>query len=75
MNTQPRKLTVNCPVDFKPMIIGKYVDCIFVPFSSKGYFKRFVNYINKKNICVKFTSENENDSSFSFLDIKITPHN
>ena len=31
--------------------------------------------MNKQNKCLKFTSETENDNSFSFLDIKITRHN
>ena len=31
--------------------------------------------MNKQHECLKFTSETENDNSFSFLDIKITPHN
>ena len=31
--------------------------------------------MNKQRKCLKFTSEAENDNSFSFLDIKITCHN
>ena len=31
--------------------------------------------MNKQNKCLKFTSEAENDNSFSFLDINITRHN
>ena len=31
--------------------------------------------MNKHHECLKFTSEAENDNSFSFLDIKITRHN
>ena len=31
--------------------------------------------IHFSNKCLKFTSEAENDNSFSFLDIKITRHN
>ena len=31
--------------------------------------------MNKQHKCLKFTSEAENDNSFSFLDIKITRHN
>ena len=31
--------------------------------------------MNKQHKCLKFTSESENDNSFSFLDIKITRHN
>ena len=31
--------------------------------------------MNKQHKWLKFTSEKENDNSFSFLDIKITRHN
>ena len=51
------------------------VDFIFVLFSSKEHLQRFVDYMNKQHKCLKFTSEAENDNSFSFLDIKITRHN
>ena len=57
------------------MIYKKYVDDIFVLFSSKEYLQLFVDYMNKQHKCLKFTSEAENDDSFSFLDIKITRHN
>ena len=57
------------------MIYKRYVDDIFVLFSSKEYLQRFVDYMNKQHECLKFTSEIENGNSFSFLDIKITRHN
>ena len=31
--------------------------------------------MNKQHKCLKFTSEAENDNSFSFLDIEVTRHN
>ena len=65
----------NYPIHFKPMIYKRYVDDIFVLFSSKEHLQPFVNYMNKQRICLKFTSEAENDNSYSFLDIKITRHN
>ena len=65
----------NFPVHFKPMIFKRYVDDIFVLFSSKEHLQLFVDYMNKQHKCLKFTSEAENDNSFSFLDIKITRHN
>ena len=64
----------NCPIHFKPMICKRYVDDIFVLLSSKGHFQLFVDYMNKQHKCLKFTSEAENNNSFSFLDIKITRH-
>ena len=65
----------NCPIHFKPIIYKIYVDDIFVLFSSKEHLQPFVDYMNKQHKCLKFTSEAENDNSFSFLDIKITRHN
>ena len=65
----------NCPIYFKPVIYKRYVDNIFVLFSSKEHLQLFVDYMNKQHKCLKFTSEAENDNSFSFLDIKITRHN
>ena len=64
----------NCPIHFKPMIHKRYVDDIFVRFSSKEHLQLFVDYKNKQHKCLKFTSEADNDNSFSFLDIKITRH-
>ena len=57
------------------MIYKRYVDDIFVLFSSKEHLQRFVDYMNKQNKCQKFTSDAENDNFLSFLDIKITRHN
>ena len=65
----------NFPIDLKPKIYKRYVDDIFVLFSSKEHLQPFVDYMNKQHKCLKFTSEAENDNSFSFLDIKITRHN
>ena len=65
----------NCPIHFKPVIYKRYVDDIFVLFSSKEHLQLFVDYMNKQHKCLKFTSEAGNDNSFSFLDIKITSHN
>ena len=65
----------NCPIHFKPIIYKIYVDDIFVIFSSKEHLQLFVNYMKKQHKCLKFTSEAQNDNSFSFLDITITRHN
>ena len=65
----------NCSIHFKPVMCKRYVDDIFVLFSSKEHLQFFVDYMNKQDKCLKFTSEAENDNSFSFLDIKITRHN
>ena len=64
----------NCPIHFKTTIYKRYVDDIFVLFSSKEHLQLFLDYMNKPHICLKFTSKAENDNPFSFLDIKITCH-
>ena len=57
------------------MIYNKYLDDIFVPFSSKERLQLFVDYMNKQPKCLTFTSEAETANSFSFQDIRITRHN
>ena len=44
-------------------------------FYLKNTSQLFEDYMNKQHKCLKFTAEEENDNSFSFLDIKITHHN
>ena len=70
-----KKRLDNCPNQLKTMIYKRYVDDIFVLFPSKEPLQPFVNYMNKQNKCLKFTSEAEGGNCFSFLDIKITRHN
>ena len=41
-------------------------------FHLKNTSNVFVDYMNKQHKCLKFTSEAENDNSFSYLHIKIT---
>ena len=65
----------NCPIHFKSVIYKRYVEDIFVLFSSKEHLQLFVDYRKKQHKCLKFTSEEENDNSFSFLDIKVIRHN
>ena len=65
----------NCSIHFQPMICKRYINVIFVFYSSKEHLQSFVNYRNKQHKCLKFTSEAKNDTSFSFLNIKIARHN
>ena len=64
-----------CPSYFKPIVYKRYVDDIFVLFSSQEHLQLFVNYMNKQHKCIKFTSETECNNSFSFLDVNIIRHN
>ena len=63
----------NCLIHFKPMIYKRYVDDIFVLYSSKDHL--FADYMSKQHKCIYFTYETEHDYSFSFLDVEITHHN
>ena len=44
-------------------------------FLCQLHLKDFVNYMNTKHPNIKFTSEVEENDSFSFLDVKITRRN
>ena len=65
----------NCPSHFKPIVYRRYDDDIFVLFSSKEHLQPFVDHMNKQHRCIKFTSETEQNNTFSFLDINITRQN
>ena len=39
----------NCLIQFKPMLCKRYVDDIFVLFSSKEHLQPFVNYMIKQH--------------------------
>ena len=65
----------NCPSHFKPIVYRRYVDDIFVLFSSKEHLQPFVDYMNNQHRCINFTSETEQNNTFSFLDINITRQN
>ena len=47
---------------------------LFSFFSSKEHLQLFVDYMSKQHKYLKFTSESENENSFSFLDIETTRH-
>ena len=64
-----------CPPDILPKVFKRYVDDIFVMFLCQSHLKDVVNYMNTKHPNIKFTSEFEENYSFSFLDIKITRSN
>ena len=65
----------NCPNHFKTMISKSSVHDIFLFFLSKEHLQLFVDHMNKQHKCIKFTSETEHDSSFSFLDLDVTRQN
>ena len=69
-----KRMVGQLPIPFKPIVYRRYAD-IFVLFSSKEHLQPFVDYMNKQHRCIKFTSETEQNNTFSFLDINITRQN
>ena len=65
----------NYPYHFNSIVYRRYVDDIFVLFSSKEHLQPFVDYMNKQHRCIKFPSETEENNTFSFLNINITRQN
>ena len=61
----------NCPIEFKPVVYRRFVDDTFLLFRSREHIEKFRNYLNCQHPNIKFTSEIEENSSISFLDIKI----
>ena len=65
----------NCPSLFKPIVYRRFVDDKFLLFRSKDHVEKFRNCLNKQYKNIKVTSEIGENSSLSFLDIKISREN
>ena len=61
----------NCPSEFKPVYYRRYVDDIFVLFSSPDHLPQFQEYLNKQHRNINFTSEVEENDCLPFLDISV----
>ena len=61
----------NCPVEFKSVVYGRFVDDTFLLFRSYELIEKFRAYLNCQYPNIKFTSEIEENNCMSFLDIKI----
>ena len=61
----------NCPSDFKPHYYWRYVDDIFVLFTSPRHLETFRNFLNGRHANLSFTIEREKQNRMSFLDIAI----
>ena len=61
----------NCPSHFKPIVYRRVFDDTFLLFQSKDHVEKFRKYLNKQHKNTKSTSEIDENSSLSFLDIKI----
>ena len=65
----------NCPSDFKPHYYRRYVDDIFVLFTSPKHLEAFRNFLNGRHANMSFTTEREKQNRMSFLDIAIICEN
>ena len=61
----------NCPIEFKPMAYFRYVDDTFIIFRNPEHAPLFLNYLNSRHSSMRFTCEQENNGSLSFLDLTI----
>ena len=61
----------NCPSDFKPHYYRRYVDDIFVLFTSPKHIEAFRNSLNGQLANMSFTIELEKQNKMSFPDIAI----
>ena len=65
----------NCRSDFKPYYYWRYVDDIFVSFTSPQHLEAFRNFLNGWHANMFFTVESEKQNRMSFLDIQIICEN
>ena len=61
----------NCPDSLKPVFYRRYVDDIFVLFSSLDQAEKFKKYLSSKHPNINFSLEKENEGRSSFLDDNI----
>ena len=70
-----KKWLEECPSQFKPIYYRRYVDDIFVTFSSPARVALFFNYLNSRHANISFTHENEINNTLAFLDLSIYREN
>ena len=58
-----------CPQEIKPLYYRRYVDAIFMLFSSKEKVQPFLMYLNSRHENINFSIEEENEGSLSLLDV------
>jgi len=64
-----------CPKKFKPTYYRRYIDDIFVLFSSSEHVKKFHKYLNSRHDNMTFTYELEENNCLAFLDVSVTREN
>ena len=61
----------DCPHSLKHVFYRRYVDDIFVLFSSLDQAEKFKKYLSSKHPNINFSLEKENEGRLSFLDVNI----
>ena len=61
--------------NFKPVFYRRYIDDIFVLFSSPDHADKFREYLSSKHPNIKFSIEKEEDGCLPFLDVNIFREN
>ena len=69
------KMMSSCPNDCRPKIYKRYVDDTFAAFENKEQAVAFLEYINSLHKNIRFTMDEENNSSLPFLDVNISKAN
>ena len=65
----------NCSSDFKPHYYRRYIDDIFVLFTSPKHVEAFRNFLNGRHANMSFTTEREKQNRMSFLNIAVIREN
>ena len=65
----------DCQYDFKPVFYTRYINDIFVQFSTADHGDKFREYLSSKNRNIKLSIAKEEDGCLPFLDINIFREN
>ena len=60
----------NCPFEFEAHYYRRYVDDIFVLFTSPSHLESFKNFLNGRHANISFTIESGRQNRMSFLDVQ-----
>ena len=71
MGSFENKWLRDCSNDFKPVFCRRYINDMFVLFSSPDHAAGFREYLSSKYPNIKFSVEKEEDGNLPFLDINI----
>ena len=64
-----------CPPEFAPVFYRRYVDDCFILFKNPSHVDMFLNFLNNKHPCIKFTVEKESNGKLPFLDVLVRREN